>query len=322
MNASHALALVLVLAACKPAASGPVQAQQPRKEPEIEVSSETLAAKATSLLDALEEADNVPFLNDKQRDARKRVKDDVANWRTDLPGAVGTFVGDAYGTGGDSTSSRIKTVLGKPDKETTEELTPLKYAQFSFALADKDAAGGVIFHPLIDPKTGKALTGKVLWYGPVGFGFTTTAFGESLMVMMFPQGSGKAASATNGKPSTATPPLPAAKPPIPTSNPQAGKNWPSLNEELTGAQPIRVKNPNEFGVKVGLRSGTKGKDFDVPANGTRTVQVPNGRYDIYFQYSTDPNGLYQGDSFNISNNGVAIQIVKVVNGNYGIRKVK
>ncbi len=50
--------------------------------------------------------------------------------------------------------------------------------------------------------------------------------------------------------------------------------------------------------------------------------MPNGRYDIYLQYSSDPEGLYQGDSFTLSNNGVEIQIVKVVNGNYGIRKVK
>ena len=40
------------------------------------------------------------------------------------------------------------------------------------------------------------------------------------------------------------------------------------------------------------------------------------------RYSSDPEGLYQGDSFTLSNNGVDIQIVKVVNGNYGIRKVK
>ena len=41
-----------------------------------------------------------------------------------------------------------------------------------------------------------------------------------------------------------------------------------------------------------------------------------------FQYSTDPDGLYQGDAFTLNGNGVEIQIVKLVRGNYGIRKVK
>ncbi len=68
--------------------------------------------------------------------------------------------------------------------------------------------------------------------------------------------------------------------------------------------------------------GWQCKDFEVSANGVSSAYVPNGRYDIYLQYSSDPEGLYQGDSFTLSNNGVEIQIVKVVNGNYGIRKVK
>lgn len=34
------------------------------------------------------------------------------------------------------------------------------------------------------------------------------------------------------------------------------------------------------------------------------------------------NNTRQGDSFTLENNGVAITITKVVNGNYGIRKVK
>ena len=85
---------------------------------------------------------------------------------------------------------------------------------------------------------------------------------------------------------------------------------------------VRVKNPNDFKVRVGLRSGGMGKDFLVDANASQSVRVPNGRYAIYFHYSTDPEGLYQGDSFTLNDNGVEIQIVKVVNGNYGIRKVK
>ncbi len=101
-----------------------------------------------------------------------------------------------------------------------------------------------------------------------------------------------------------------------------GPNWPGMAGALSGAMEVRVKNPNDFQVKVGLRSGGKGKDFTVGANKAQSVSVPNGRYDIYFQYSTDPDGLYQGDSFTLNDSGVEIQIVKVVNGNYGIKKIK
>ena len=51
------------------------------------------------------------------------------------------------------------------------------------------------------------------------------------------------------------------------------------------------------------------------------MSVPSGYYAIYFQYSHQPEAMYQGDSFTMKNNGVQITITKVVNGNYGIRKV-
>lgn len=100
------------------------------------------------------------------------------------------------------------------------------------------------------------------------------------------------------------------------------KKWPAMSGELNGAMEVRIKNPNNFEVKVGLRSGGKGKDFVVLANSIKSVKVPNGQYDIFFRYSTDSDKLFQGDSFKINNNGIEIQIVKVVNGNYKIRQVK
>jgi hypothetical protein len=97
---------------------------------------------------------------------------------------------------------------------------------------------------------------------------------------------------------------------------------PAFTQPLEGENLVRVRNPNDFAVAVGIRSGEKGKDFEVPAKGVNTVYVPNGRYDIYFVYSDKPDALFQGDSFTLVGKGVEIQIVKVVNGNYGIRQVK
>jgi hypothetical protein len=97
---------------------------------------------------------------------------------------------------------------------------------------------------------------------------------------------------------------------------------PLFHEQLNGQNEVRVQNPNNFSVVVGVRSGLRGKDFEVPANGTASVYVPDGPYDVYFVYSNEPTALFQGDSFTLKGNGVEIQIVKVVGGNYGIRRVK
>ena len=97
---------------------------------------------------------------------------------------------------------------------------------------------------------------------------------------------------------------------------------PAYTRELRGSNQVRVRNPNDFSVKVGVRSGGGGKDFTVGANGVASVFVPDGKYDIYFVYSNKPDALYQGDSFTLKRNGVEIRIVKVVGGNYGIRRVK
>jgi len=97
---------------------------------------------------------------------------------------------------------------------------------------------------------------------------------------------------------------------------------PPFSGALVGSNELRIRNPNSFSVKAGLRSGGKGKDIDVKAKGVASVYVPDGKYDIYFVYSDKPDALFQGDSFSLSGNGVEIQIVQVVNGNYGIRQVK
>jgi hypothetical protein len=97
---------------------------------------------------------------------------------------------------------------------------------------------------------------------------------------------------------------------------------PPYTDELTGGNPVRVRNQNDFSVTAAIRSGQRGKNLNIPANGVNAVHIPDGKYDIYFVYSDKPDALFQGDSFTLNNNGVEIQIVKVVNGNYGIRQVK
>ena len=97
---------------------------------------------------------------------------------------------------------------------------------------------------------------------------------------------------------------------------------PPFAEELVGRNEVRIRNPNDFAVTTGVRSGDRGKNFLVPAGGVASVRVPDGEYEIYFVYSSKPDALFQGDDFQLRGNGVEIRIVKVVDGNYGIRQVK
>jgi len=97
---------------------------------------------------------------------------------------------------------------------------------------------------------------------------------------------------------------------------------PPFKLELKGQNEVRIKNPNVFTVTVGLRSGNQGKDFEVAANGISSVYVPNGGYKIYFIYSNKSGALFQGDDFSLDNHGIEIKIVRVVDGNYGIKQVK
>jgi HEAT repeat protein len=97
--------------------------------------------------------------------------------------------------------------------------------------------------------------------------------------------------------------------------------WPRYSEELIGLNSVYVSNPNEFDVRVGIRCGNRGHDFVVPSGGESMFSVPDGSFDIYFQYSSDLLTLFQGDQISLRGNSIEIRIQKVSGGNYHIRKV-
>lgn len=127
--------------------------------------------------------------------------------------------------------------------------------------------------------------------------------------------------------STSPPPAGASYPKVPTPTvapvPFAGANSRlPYQREARGGNEVRVRNPNEYSVTVMLRSGESGRDFQVGPGGTVSTYVGDGRYEIYFVYSHEPEALYQGDGFSLNRNGVEIRLVRVVEGNYNVRRVR
>jgi hypothetical protein len=113
---------------------------------------------------------------------------------------------------------------------------------------------------------------------------------------------------------------------------KAKKLLPVFSNELQGNLPIRIRNPNDFSVVVGIRQRNSpkfgglrwsgGKDLEVPPNSAKTVYVQDGEYDIYFVHSNKPDALFKGDWIQLIMNGIEIHIAKVSGGNYNIRQVK
>lgn len=93
---------------------------------------------------------------------------------------------------------------------------------------------------------------------------------------------------------------------------------------------IYIDNPNEYSVSVTIKNITGAGSpwtgmettWNVPPRAKGYTKVPDGRYEIYFIFSNQPKAKYQGDHFSISGNGVTIRLVRVSDGNYGIRQVK
>ena len=111
---------------------------------------------------------------------------------------------------------------------------------------------------------------------------------------------------------------PAIDQPNPTQD-----SWPTFLAALPfGNSEVRIINPRGWAVKVGLRCDGLGKDFTVPASGNRSVRVPSGNYEIYFQFADEPEAVYQGDNYNLADQHYAEITVKAVpGGNYRLHPV-
>jgi tetratricopeptide (TPR) repeat protein len=73
--------------------------------------------------------------------------------------------------------------------------------------------------------------------------------------------------------------------------------WPKYDRELDGSYEVRVVNPHDSPVVVGLRCGREGRDFAVAPGRTRKVAVHAGKIDVFFRHRDYPGRTFRGDSF-------------------------
>jgi hypothetical protein len=92
-------------------------------------------------------------------------------------------------------------------------------------------------------------------------------------------------------------------------------------DSSAGYNTLRVTNPNEYSAQVDLRSGSQTANLSVAAHSTGSVQLPDGTYQVLFQFSDQPGRRFQGDDVSLHGNIAEIQLVNVLDGNYGLRPV-
>jgi len=89
------------------------------------------------------------------------------------------------------------------------------------------------------------------------------------------------------------------------------------DESSAGAIPNEPKQA----ARVKVRSGTETADLRVAAHSADSVRLPDGTYQVFFQFSDRLGQRFQGDDVSLHGTVAEIQLVSVANGNYGLRPV-
>lgn len=77
-----------------------------------------------------------------------------------------------------------------------------------------------------------------------------------------------------------------------------------------GPNRVRIANPNATFVRVCIVSTEGVRAVQVRPGGVGTASVPNGGYDVFFQFSDRPGALYLGDRFSVRNQDADIRLVQ------------
>ncbi len=77
-----------------------------------------------------------------------------------------------------------------------------------------------------------------------------------------------------------------------------------------GSYEIKIYNPLDAAVKVGLRSGKRGKNISIPAGGVKSIKVPRGDYQFVYIRDDEPTELQQGG--NVTIDGLFVGDIEVM----------
>jgi hypothetical protein len=81
---------------------------------------------------------------------------------------------------------------------------------------------------------------------------------------------------------------------------------------------LRIRNPNKYSAAVELKSGDEKHNLNVAANDAGSMELPDGTYEVFFQFSDRPSRRFQGDDVSLRGNVAEITLESVSNGNYGL----
>lgn len=109
-------------------------------------------------------------------------------------------------------------------------------------------------------------------------------------------------------PHVAAPPAPVVVPPEPEEKPHGKALLPKLLVALVGGNQVRLHNPNSYALYVGLRREAAGKDVEIEPQGTGTLSLPNGDYDLFYVCADRPTILCKGRRFHLRGSNVELQM--------------
>lgn len=75
-----------------------------------------------------------------------------------------------------------------------------------------------------------------------------------------------------------------------------------------GPHDVYIYNPYSYPVKVGVRSGAKGRDFTLGSYDVETLYVGNGQYTVYYLEADEPEALNMAGAFDVNSPPSAIRI--------------
>jgi hypothetical protein len=96
-----------------------------------------------------------------------------------------------------------------------------------------------------------------------------------------------------------------------------------------GACEVAIVNPGKVGVRVGLRSGGRGMDFDVAGEAQVTAHLPPGTVEVALVFADESAARYRGDplalevkasGFGLAATKATLTLVRTSTGTYRITK--